>query len=102
GEIAANANGSGQVLACQGGSWQAMGQSAFIQNGNPAWEAFNPVGSGGGSVGPYRFCTVAAVYAGGGGGGAAVSPISGPNAYGQYNWYINGNPDTNYWIACYN
>ena len=55
-----------------------------------------------GSVGLYRFCTVAAVYAGGSGGGAAVYPISGPNAYGQYDWYINGNPDTNYWIACYN
>ena len=60
-----------------------MGQSAFIQNGNPAWIAFNPVGSGGGSVGPYRFCTVSAVYAGGSGGGAAVYPTSGPNVYGQ-------------------
>ncbi len=97
------ANGNaGQLLYCQNGQWQAMGQSAFIQNGNPAWMAFNPVGSGGGSVGPYRFCTVSAVYAGGSGGGAAVYPISGPNAYGQYDWYINGNPDTNYWIACYN
>ena len=28
GEIAANANGSGQILACQGGTWQAMGGGA--------------------------------------------------------------------------
>ena len=99
GEIAANANGSGQVLACQGGSWQAMGQSAFIQNGNPVWTAGNPPN---GNVGPYRFCTVMTFWAGGGGGGAGVYPDGGPNASGQYEWYIAGQPDTSYDIACYN
>jgi hypothetical protein len=96
GEIAANANGSGQVLACQGGSWQAMGGTSFnvgttgsasSDNG----QAFN--------LGNWDLCYLmgsAWTY----NGFAAVYPTGGPYSNGQYSWqayatgYSNGNAPT--------
>jgi hypothetical protein len=97
GAIAANANGSGQVLACQGGSWQAMG-GQWLQSGSPFWQAYDPVGNM-----TARFCAISGLYVGGGGGGASVNPVSGPNGAGQYVWSFGGDTgDTSYWGACYN
>ncbi|WP_248885903.1 shufflon system plasmid conjugative transfer pilus tip adhesin PilV [Acidithiobacillus acidisediminis] len=102
GAIAANANGSGQVLTCNNGSWQAMGGtnfnigttgSASSDNG----QAFN--------LGNWDLCYLmgsAWTY----NGYAAVYPSGGPYSNGQYSWqayatgFSNGNaPTTVAWVC---
>ena len=84
GAIAANANGSGQVLACQGGSWQAMGSSGLqlvlvTLSESDGWE-YNTPGNPY-YVGWYKLClpTVDQSY-------EMVAIMSGPNSSGQYLW----------------
>ncbi|MHB1707206.1 MAG: shufflon system plasmid conjugative transfer pilus tip adhesin PilV, partial [Acidithiobacillus sp.] len=94
GAIAANANGSGQVLACQGGSWQAMGGGGLgITQLVYQSPAFNNVGNVG--LGWFRYCAVnynqsnAALYPGSYGGN------------GYWYWYFNGAGNTYSQVSCY-
>ena len=89
GAIAANANGSGQVLACQGGTWQAMGSAPtqFFQNSY-----------GGGSVqipGYWQVCTTS------GGNNAIIGAASGPYNNNTYIWdAYSGN--ASFMVDCWN
>ena len=96
GEIAANANGSGQVLACQGGSWQAMGGSA-------GYTQVSVVGIGGGTtnLGWYKACAESG-FNDNGGGATVVYPISGPNAQGQFYWQAGDSGAGTIYEICYN
>lgn len=94
GEIAANANGSGQVLACQGGTWQAMGGGGLgITQLVYQSPVFNNVGNVG--LGWFRYCAVnynqsnAALYPGSYGGN------------GYWYWYFNGADNTYSQVSCY-
>ncbi|MHB1678776.1 MAG: shufflon system plasmid conjugative transfer pilus tip adhesin PilV, partial [Sulfuriferula sp.] len=80
GEIAANANGSGQVLACQGGTWQAMGGQPFFTYDQSV------TGYGGGvvyNIGWYKLCVFGYGDGGGAGGNQSLYPVTQPNANGQ-------------------
>ncbi|WP_437559438.1 shufflon system plasmid conjugative transfer pilus tip adhesin PilV [Acidithiobacillus sulfuriphilus] len=96
GEIAANANGSGQILACQGGSWQAMGGSA-------GYTQVSVVGIGGGTtnLGWYKACAESG-FNDNGGGATVVYPISGPNAQGQFYWQAGDSGAGTIYEICYN
>ena len=89
GAIAANANGSGQVLACEGGTWQAMGSAPtqFFQNSY-----------GGGSVqipGYWQVCTTS------GGNNAIIGAVSGPYNNNTYIWdAYSGN--ASFMVDCWN
>jgi hypothetical protein len=94
GEIAANANGSGQILSCQGGSWQAMGGGGLgITQLVYQSPVFNNVGNVG--LGWFRYCAVnynqsnAALYPGSYGGN------------GYWYWYFNGAGNTYSQVSCY-
>lgn len=81
GEIAANANGSGQVLACQGGSWQAMG-GGYTYEGS--WQI--PYGTATSeNIGNYDICAMTQ-YGTSGNDNSGVYPSSGPYANGTYSW----------------
>lgn len=99
GAIAANANGSGQVLACQGGSWQAMGGGGFTQ---AVGYQTSPDNSG--AFGWFKVCVNDGFY--GWGENADVYPAYGPNAQGQYYWewynyHLDGHGMVNT-IYCFN
>ncbi|MBU2742276.1 shufflon system plasmid conjugative transfer pilus tip adhesin PilV [Acidithiobacillus albertensis] len=97
GAIAANANGSGQVLACQGGSWQAMGSTNLVPIGtwnNIFWQPENE------DLGWYNLCVMVS-YGTNGGGQTSVSPVSGPNAQGQYLWNFSSEGDDNVVAECF-
>ena len=79
GAIAANANGSGQVLACEGGTWQAMGGGGFTQ---VVGYQTSPDNSG--VFGWFKVCVNDGFY--GWGENANVYPAAGPNAQGQFYW----------------
>ncbi|QQD72001.1 shufflon system plasmid conjugative transfer pilus tip adhesin PilV [Acidithiobacillus ferrivorans] len=83
GEIAANANGSGQVLACQGGSWQAMG-GGYTYEGS--WQI--PYGTATSeNIGNYDICAMTQ-YGTSGNDNSGVYPSSGPYANGTYSWVL--------------
>ena len=96
GSIATSANGNGQVLACQGGTWQAMGGNPTIVY-NQSW------GSTGGNA---YYVTTAAMceangYAVGGGQLLNAGVYVSGGVPGAYNWYVwNWNDSIN--IICYN
>ena len=90
GSVAANANGSGQLMVCQGGSWQPAAppprttstwSSGWIwnnQSANLGWA--NICAESGWNGGPP------------GSWGADVYPVAGPNSLGQYDWVIVNGP----------
>ena len=81
GEIAANANGSGQVLACQGGSWQAMGSGDSLQQ-----QFYFPNGSDGTwGIGNWHFCALTG-YGQYNNAYIQVYPVGGPYPGGTYAW----------------
>ena len=95
GEIAANANGSGQVLACQGGSWQAMGGGSGLGITSLVYTSpvFNNVGLVG--LGWFRYCAVSYNQS-----NAALYPENyGGNGY--WYWYFNGAGNTFSQVSCY-
>lgn len=100
GEIAANANGSGQVLACQGGSWQAMGSNGLqlaltTLSESDGWE-YNTPGNPY-YVGWYKLCLPIVDQ-----GYEMVVAESGPNSSGQYLWGLGASgqgPDA---AQCFN
>ena len=91
GAIAANANGSGQVLACQGGSWQAMGGQMYFDvgstgHGNTNFVAWN--------LGNWDYCGL--IGAGNASNGEdTVYPSGGPYSNGQYTWYYESDGNVN-------
>lgn len=95
GAIAANANGSGQVLACQGGSWQAMGGGSGLGITSLVYTSpvFNNVGLVG--LGWFRYCAVSYNQS-----NAALYPENyGGNGY--WYWYFNGAGNTFSQVSCY-
>ncbi|WP_425648236.1 shufflon system plasmid conjugative transfer pilus tip adhesin PilV [Acidithiobacillus ferruginosus] len=81
GAIAANANGSGQVLACQGGTWQAMGGGDSLQQ-----QFTFPNGSDGTwGIGNWHFCALTG-YGQYGNAYVQVYPVGGPYPGGTYAW----------------
>ena len=98
GEIAANANGSGQVLACEGGSWQAMG----------GMTGYNQVvgetipGNGSSNFGIWEFCTITGHT---GAGADWLGPVAGPYAVGNHyawDWVGSGSGTNNTGVTCWN
>ena len=81
GEIAANANGSGQILACQGGTWQAMGGGDSLQQ-----QFTFPNGSvGTWGIGNWHFCALTG-YGQYANAYVQVYPVGGPYPGGTYAW----------------
>ena len=90
GAIGTNSNGSGQLMVCQGGSWQPAAppprttstwSSGWIwnnQSANLGWA--NICAESGWNGGPP------------GSWGADVYPVAGPNSLGQYDWVIVNGP----------
>jgi len=94
GAIAANANGSGQILSCQGGTWQAMGG-----NDQPLQMYSEDLPSGQYFPGLWQFCAVTDGYA------ALVDiyPASGPYTDGTYQWATGaGQNGYSTVFTCYN
>ena len=88
GSVAANANGSGQTLMCENGTWQVMGAATSYL----VWDAQYGGPSG---ITWANVCYEAGSSLGGFGGkysgnNVHVYPVAGPNAQGQYYWVING------------
>lgn len=95
GEIAANANGSGQLLVCQGGVWTINGSRQIVYQG---WLGTNGFYN-------YQYFATAAYcsmngygqYANSAGGVAALS-----GSPGAYNWYYFVNSNSNdIYVTCY-
>ncbi len=98
GEIAANANGSGQILACQGGAWQEpQSAPAYTQEATYLLPNIN----GGENVGYWRLCTMSG-KSNNGGGYAAVNTNGGQNAFGQWDWIISESGSGDEWFTCFN
>ncbi len=99
GEIAANANGTGQLLSCQGGAWVAPGSYSFV-----VWQGWV---NGPSTLTWANVCAQSGMAsAGWGGGWSGVSvniyPIAGPNGSGQYLWYVGGFFDNlNPFVTCF-
>ncbi len=88
GSVAANANGSGQTLACEAGTWQVMGAATSYL----VWDAQYGGPSG---ITWANVCYEAGSSLPGFGGNYSgnnvhIYPVAGPNAQGRYYWYING------------
>ena len=98
GEIAANANGSGQVLACQGGSWQAMGgMTGYNQVGDETLP-----GNGSSNFGIWEFCTITGHE---GAGADYLGPVAGPYVVGNHyawDWVGSGSGTNNTGVTCWN
>ena len=94
GAIAANANGSGQVLACQGGSWQAMGG-----NNTPLQMYSEDLPSGQIFPGQWQFCAVTDGFDA----WVDIYPIAGPYLNGTYTWGTGAGHNGDATIfTCYN
>lgn len=79
GEIGTNSAGTGQLMVCQGGSWQPQGASVT----NFALIGFGPAGANLGwwdmcSLGGFDSYQQSVVW---------VQTVAGPNTQGQYDWY---------------
>ncbi|MHB1669621.1 shufflon system plasmid conjugative transfer pilus tip adhesin PilV [Thiomonas sp.] len=91
GEIASNANGSGQLMSCVNGVWQPSGSSGAyryfqsFQFGS-AWQSVD--------LGWWRACWQSGFEETGGAAFEQVNPSSGPNASGQFDW-VWSSPDPN-------
>ncbi|MEY2341434.1 shufflon system plasmid conjugative transfer pilus tip adhesin PilV [Acidithiobacillus sp. IBUN Pt1247-S3] len=98
GAIAANANGSGQILACQGGTWQAMGGS----NGQPLQMYSQDLFAGQTMPGYWQFCASTSSFLS----ETAIMPSSGPYSNGTYIWstFANSGGQVTYAsiYTCYN
>ncbi|MHB1630925.1 MAG: shufflon system plasmid conjugative transfer pilus tip adhesin PilV [Acidithiobacillus sp.] len=98
GAIAANANGSGQVLACQGGSWQAMGgMTGYNQVGDETLP-----GNGSSNFGVWEFCTITGHA---GAGADWLGPVAGPYVVGNHyawDWVGSGSGTNNTAVTCWN
>jgi len=98
GAIAANANGSGQLLSCVNGTWQEP-QSApsYTQEATFLLPNIN----GGENVGYWRLCTISG-RSNTGGGYVGVSTNGPENAYGQWDWIISESGSGYQWFTCFN
>ncbi|AEK57825.1 prepilin [Acidithiobacillus caldus SM-1] len=97
GAIAANANGSGQVLACEGGknpTWQAMGGGVTYE-GN-WWLQYGGVEN----IGYYTFCAQTGFITGFGG-SALIYPVAGPYPGGIYLWQAQSLSDVAINVSCW-
>ena len=88
GAIGTNSNGSGELMVCQGGTWEPVAQAAS----SLVWDAQY---SGPSGITWANICAEAGSSLGGFGGNYSgnnvhIYPIAGPNAQGQYYWEING------------
>ena len=99
GSIAANANGSGQLLSCQGGVWVAPGSYSFV-----VWQGWV---NGPSTLTWANVCAQSGMASAGWGGGWSgvyvnIYPIAGPNTSGQYLWYVGGFFDNlNPYVTCF-
>ena len=103
GAIGTNSNGSGQLMVCQGGSWQPAAPPPHLSVsfvGNYAW--------GGGANGPFAwasFCVPNSDDTWGGtasyGHSYAIYPVAGPNAQDQYLWWISSGGQARVGAACF-
>jgi hypothetical protein len=105
GSIAANSNGSGQILSCVNGQWSVAFAPAYnLQSfsfGNGFCNAVNcpyfPY-----YIGYYHYCALSA-YGQYGNAYVSVFPSAGPNAQGQYLWQVqsqSGNIN-GFTVTCY-
>ncbi|AIA55725.1 hypothetical protein Acaty_c1866 [Acidithiobacillus caldus ATCC 51756] len=98
GAIAANANGSGQLLACVNGTWQEP-QSAPVYTQEATFLLPNISGSE--NVGYWRLCTISG-RSNNGGGFVMVSTNGSQNALGQWDWIISESGSGYQWFTCFN
>ena len=96
GAIAANANGSGQLLACVNGTWQSTGaNSSSMQSYTYDYYANENV------PGYWQFCVSVSSF----GSGVWIYPTSGPYSNGTYTWATLQNPGQSAFASiftCYN
>ncbi|MDD3761453.1 MAG: shufflon system plasmid conjugative transfer pilus tip adhesin PilV, partial [Acidithiobacillus sp.] len=97
GAIAANANGSGQVLACEGGTWQVMGGGVGPVHTFGFPNGFN--GSVG--LGTWHYCSLMG-YGQYNNSYYQVGISGGPYANGTYSWVFSGSGfDNNVLVGCF-
>lgn len=97
GAIGTNSNGSGQLMVCQGGSWQPEKAAPVTMRvfSSGSSSPFN------GYVGWFNWCGIGNFYIGGSNyDGGATYPVAGPNAQGQYLWYASSKYGIG--VNCYN
>ncbi|WP_297388439.1 shufflon system plasmid conjugative transfer pilus tip adhesin PilV, partial [Acidiferrobacter sp.] len=89
GAIGTNSNGSGQLMVCQGGSWQPAAPPPHL-----TLALFEEIGGCNGCtsyVGWYTQCNISGIMVGGHGANTNnridyTYPVAGPNSQGQYLW----------------
>ncbi len=89
GAIAADANGSGALMICEGGSWQPSNTATtqLVYN-NDLWDSYGAWYWQG--VTWANICTLGEESGGPSGGFHYLEPVAGPNAQGQYYWEFLG------------
>lgn len=95
GAIAANANGSGQLMTCTNGAWQqASGGGGF------SYFATWAFASNGGSadLGWWKACWQSGFAETGGSAMEQVNPVSGPNGSSQFDWVYSSPGGNGSWI----
>ncbi len=103
GAIGTNSNGSGQLMACQGGTWQPAAPTPKV---NVSYVGNWTIGNG--ANGPLAWASYCSINSGATWGGTAgyghsyaLYPVAGPNAQGQYLWWVTASGQANMGAVCF-